>query len=178
MARRGIDVRPASAQAAVLASPAPKPERESPDSFDEFGDGVASVPPPEDPPRTVAYEIQTTTDAVNELLEGAEKALIALNLGTEGEIVVNEFPGGRRTLAFRKTKSGWKLLIEDTGDYGEPAVELLAAAREARIEAAAKLNELLSLLLEESHGRLKRLREAVDHLEAFHARIAQERSAL
>lgn len=45
-----------------------------------------------------------------------------------------------------------KCLIDEHGQFAEPTVELLSAGRDVRVEAAAKLNELLSLLLEQSYG--------------------------
>jgi len=79
-------------------------------------------------------------------------------------------------LAFRKTKVGWKLLAEVTASDGSVlrADEVLSLKRDSRIAAVAKLDELLTVLLETSQDRRARLRTAADQLEAFRARVTKE----
>lgn len=160
---------PAKSQAVVLSTK-PVDDGVGPMDLDDVGQNET-----DDAPVTVAYEIETTTDALNEGLVEAQKALVGLNLGTEGSVEIENSAFERIVLAFRKMNTGWKLVLEETGPDGERATELLSAAREMRIIAATKLDELLSQLLDESLGRLKRLRDAVEHVESFRERIARER---
>jgi hypothetical protein len=128
-------------------------------------------------PITVASEIDATIDAMNEGLRAAESKLIALNLGTEAEVRMDnvEDPDDPMTwLAFRKTKDGWKLVFESVDGEQVKSTPVLSAGRDVRIRATARLDELLSVLLKTSRDRLTGLREAVEHLDAFHERIDRE----
>lgn len=111
-------------------------------------------------------DLSTATDALNEKLASAEKALQAMVLGVEGSTLLY----GKTRLTFRKKAGSWRLLVLRENE-SEPVI-LLSASREDRIRSAHALGALLEDMKQRSAAERSIVDSAVQNVDAFLASVA------
>jgi len=98
------------------------------------------------------------TDRLNESFEQLEGALTALNFGVSVSVEL----APQKSLSFRRTNSGWKLIV----DIQEESTDLLATDRSTRVLAAEKVDELFLLLCAEKDRQLSDVSNAIAKVDA------------
>ncbi|HYO58054.1 hypothetical protein [Archangium sp.] len=122
--------------------------------------------------RAIRPRLAKATDKLNQVIEEAEKALAALQLGVRGEVNLDfdEESGWYRSLVFGKEDKVWRLLIE-TGDcvVGEihSTTPLVNASREIRLQVIGKLPELVQKMMEAAEEEVRRVEATVAQAESF-----------
>jgi hypothetical protein len=122
--------------------------------------------------RAIRPRLAKATDKLNQVIEEAEKALAALQLGVRGEVTLefDQESGWYRSLVFGKEDKVWRLLIE-TGDAAEGEIlsttPLVNASREIRLQVIGKLPELVKKMMEAAEAEVRRVEETVAEAESF-----------
>lgn len=142
------------------------------------------------PPRTVEEEVAraksvkpalySSIERVNASIQNAETFLVSLGLGVTASVDMTAAHDRERddftTLAFAKNASEWKFVIV-TGNDAYPenaeAVPLLRASKELRLEAAERLPELFSAVIDSAQRQIARAHEAADTIDAFVSRAKE-----
>jgi hypothetical protein len=107
-------------------------------------------------PKREATPLSLATDALNEALAKAERALFALKLSVEVSVPLDEEDGKRIQLNWMRRGDDWGLYIVMDKDHKR----IFQATRKQRVKAAHRLHALKEALVEAGHGHEQEIREA------------------
>jgi hypothetical protein len=128
--------------------------------------------------RELATTLNAATDELNTALTEAEQALISLELGVHGWVVIAAQENGRgRSLDFGKLDGAWRLYTETTADAwasSNGAMPLVNASREVRILAASKFPDLVSDLMAKVRTEVERVKESTAAVRSVVAELTPE----
>lgn len=127
--------------------------------------------------KAVADRLAGVTDALNEVIAQAEKAIASLRLGVPGNVLISMdeddpygLGSGFQNLLFTKEDKTWRLIVESgyTDDEGNWSyTPLVNANRSTRLAAIEKLPALVENMIERAEAEITEVSDKTDRALEF-----------